>query len=181
MAIISTQTTVTIGDATAIVTTSDLVLQPTIVGTLAARGLTHPQGTLGPLIYTKNPDEWTNFDVSPMVKRPSVASLRTLTDTRLTAWGGFDRDASVTEIWRGSETEASMEIDFFRQLYAYFENPPTVGFIQWSPADRTVNVYNILIERLTAGGSEIKMNFIALRQNYILGDIVFKFRIVSQV
>ncbi len=181
MAIISQQTTVTIGDASAVLTTADLVLQASITGTLALRKLTYPTSAFAPIVYTQNPDEWTNFDVSPLVKRPSVGVLRTLEDTKLTGWQGFSRDASIIEKWRGSSSVASMDLDFFRQLYAYFENPPTTGLIQWSPLDRTSTVYNILIERLTVGGSQISMDYLAVRQNCVMGDVQFQFRIVSEV
>jgi len=183
MAIISQQTTVSIGDASAVVVTADLTLQAGITGTLALRTLTYPDATiLAPFTYTQNPTDWTNFDTAPMVKRPQVGVLRTLEDTKLTGWQGFAKDSSVTETWRGSDSEASMELDFLRQLYAYFENPPVSGFIQWAPVDRTSAVYNILIEKLSVGGENIiRFNFIAARQLFMLGDVVFQFRIVSQV
>jgi hypothetical protein len=183
MPIISTQTTVTIGADTAVVATADMVLQANVTGTLALRKLIYPDATvLAPITYTQNPTDWTNFDTSPMVKRPQVGVLRTLEDTKLTGWQGFAKDSSVVETWRGSDSEASMDLDFLRQLYAYFENPPTSGFIQWSPLDRTTTVYNILIERLSVGGQgDIKLNFLAARQLCVLGDVVFQFRIVSAV
>ena len=181
MAIISKQTTVSIGNASAVLTTADLVLQASITGTLALRQLTYPTSAFAPIVYMQNPDEWTNFDVSPLVKRPSVGVLRTLEDTKLTGWQGFAKDAPIIEKWRGSGNQASMDLDFFRQLYAYYENPPTTGLITWAPIDRTVNVYNILIERLTVGGSEIRMDYLAARQNCLVGDVEFRFRIVSQV
>jgi hypothetical protein len=182
MAIISTQTTVTIGDATADVTQLDIVLQANLTGTLALRQLVYPDAAvLAPFTYEKNPDDWTNFDVSPLVKRPTVGVLKTLEDTKLTGWQGFARDASVVETWKGSETEAPITLNFFRQLYAYYENPPTNGFIVWHPKDRTTNSYNILIEDLTVGGRDIRMNYIAAQQGFLVGDVNLRFRIVSQV
>tara|TARA_R110000772_G_scaffold267971_3_gene393613 strand:- start:45019 stop:45564 length:546 start_codon:yes stop_codon:yes gene_type:complete len=181
MAIISTQTTVTIGDAVAVVTTADMVLQASVTGSLALRKLTYPTTAFAPIVYTQNPDEWINFDTSPMVKRPSVGTLRTLEDTKLTGWQGYARDASITETWKGGGSKASMDLDFFRQLYAYYENPPTTGLIQWAPCDRTSTVYNILIESLTAGGTGIGMDFLAARQLCVLGNVVLRFRIVSEV
>ncbi len=183
MPIISTQTTVTIGDAAAVVVTQDLTLQAGVTGTLALRQLIYPDATvLAPLTYTQNPTDWTNFDTAPMVKRPQVGVLRTLEDTKLTGWQGFSKDISIVETWKGSDSEASVDLDFLRQLYAYFENPPISGFIQWLPLDRTATVYNILIEKLSVGGDNlIRFNFIAARQLCVLGDVVFQFRIVSQV
>lgn len=182
MATVTSQTTVVIADASAIVTTVDFTIQPIILGSLALRQMVYPDATvLAPFTYEQNPSTWTNFDIQPQVKRPVVASLRTLTDTKLTGWQGYAKDVSITETWRGSDTEASMSVNFFRLLYNYFENPPTSGFIQWQPQDRTTNSYNILIERLTAGGTDITYNFIAARQDCILGDVALTFRIVSEV
>lgn len=182
MGLITVNTTVSIGDATADVTIQDLVLQASITGSLALRQLVYPDATvLAPITYEKNPDDWTNFDVTPMVKRPSVGVLRTLEDTKLTGWLGYAKDDSITETWRGSDTEAPMSLDFFRQLYAYYENPPISGFIVWKPLDRTAASYNILIESFTAGGNDLKMNYIAAYHNLLLGDVNLRFRIVSEV
>ncbi|MHC4238553.1 MAG: hypothetical protein ACYSUC_02175 [Planctomycetota bacterium] len=182
MALISTQTTVTIADASAVVTTADMTLQASVVGSLALRQLIYPDATVfAPITYEKNPDEWTNFDSSPLVKRPTVASLKTLEDNKLTGWQGFSKDASITETWQGSTSEAPITLDFFRQLYAYYENPPVNGFIVWSPLDRTLNQYNILIERLTVGGGQVKFNYIAAQHGFLTEDVTFQFRIVSQV
>lgn len=181
MATITSQTTVSIGDATPVDATVDLVLQPSSNGTLALRKLTYPSNTLAPVIYEKNPDDWTNFDITPMIKRPTIGVLQTLADNKITGWLGYARDSSVQETWRGSDTEAPITVDFLRLLYAYYENPPTSGFIQWHPRDRTAAVYNIMIESLTVGGSDIKMNFIAANAGYLLGDVNLKFRIISEV
>lgn len=182
MPTITSETTVSPADASATVTTEDLVLQASIEGSLALRQLVYPDATvLAPFTYDKNPDEWTNFDLTPMVKRPSVGVLRTLEDTKLTGWLGYAKDDSIVETWRGSDTEASISLDFLRQLYAYYENPPTSGFIVWKPRDRTVNSYNIMIESLTVGGSDIKFNYLASLHNLITGDVNLRFRIVSQV
>lgn len=181
MAIITSQTTVTIDDAAAVVTTADFTLQPENTGTLARRELSYPSDTLPPLIYDKNPDQWTNFDTTPMVKRPRVGVQQTIQDTRLTGWQGFAKDAPVTETWQGGDDESPMRLSFFRQLYAYFETPPTSGFIQWSPKDRTANVYNIMIESLTVGGTEVRFDFVPARNGFLTQDVVLRFRIVSQV
>jgi hypothetical protein len=182
MAIIQTQTTVTIGDATAVTTTADLVLQPSVAGSLALRCLVHPtSASFAPITYEKNPDEWTNFDVNPMVKRPRIGVLQTLEDNKFTGWQGFSKDVAITEIWKGSDSEGSMTADFFRQLHAYYENPPLSGFIQWQPKDRTATAYNIVIEALTVNGAQIRFNYLALRNNCLVGDVTLRFRIVSTV
>lgn len=181
MAIITSQTVVTIDDALAVTTTADFTLQPENTGTNARRELHYPSDTLPPIIYERNPDTWTNFDTSPMVKRPKVAVLSTLQDNRVIGWQGFDRDAPVTEIWNGGDSVAPMTLTFFRQLYAYFESPPTTNFIQWYPKDRTDEVYNILIESLTVGGTDVRFDFVPARNGFLTQDVVLRFRIVSKV
>lgn len=182
MAIITSNTVVAIGDAAAVTTTQDFTLGASTTGTGALRRLVYPDAaTLAAIVYTKNPDDWTNFDVSPLVKRPRVGILQTLEDNKITGWQGYARDASITETWRGSETEASMTLDFLRQLYAYYESPPLTSFIQWEPRDRTAAVYNIVIENLTVGGQDIRMNYIAANAGYVLGDVALRFRVLSEV
>jgi len=181
MALITSQTTVTIDDATPVITTTDFTLQPENTGSLARRELSYPSDTLPPLIYDCNPDQWTNFDTDPLVKRPKVGVQQTLQGNRLTGWQGFERDAAVTETWKGSDTESPMRLSFFRQLYAYYETPPSVNFIQWHPKDRTNSVYNIMIESFTVGGTEIRFDFVPARNGYLTQDVVLRFRIVSTV
>jgi len=178
--IITSETLVTIGDSGVKEEQLDFVLQGTSLGTTALRKLIYPTSLLAPLIYHENPDEWTNFDLKPMTARPSIAAVRTLAGNACIGWPGFVKDATVTETWRGSDTEAPMSILFMRALHAYFENPPTIGFIEWHPRDRTSSVYHIAIESFTVGGSEIKLNFIAGLAGFITGDVVLTFRILGE-
>ena len=181
MATLTSQTVLTIADASAVTVSTDLIVQPENTGTLALRELTYPLNVFAPIVYDNNPDSWTNFDSSPMTTRPTVSRTPTIEGNRLTGWFGYDRDKTIVETWRGSDSEASMSLTFFRQLYAYFSNPPSDAFIQWSPKDRTTEVYNIMINSLTAGGQDVQFNFIAALNNCMLGDVVLTFTIVSQV
>lgn len=182
MATLTSNTTLTIIDALGVTETQDFIVQPENTGSLACRELSYPGDVLAPLVYEQNPDKWTNFDSSPMVKRPSISRTQTIEDNRLTGWFGYARDRPITETWKGSDTESSLMLPFFRQLYAYFENPPLSGFVIWKPKDRTTTEYNILINSLTAGASpDVTYDFLAARQNCILGDVVFTFTIVSEV
>lgn len=181
MALITSQTQITILDALDVVTQDDFVLQPENSGVNAVRELRYPNNTFAPLIYSKNPDLYTNFDTSPLVKRPRVSVLPTLEDNRITGWQGFTRDTPITETWNGSDTEAPMPIAFFRQLYTYFENPPIGSFITWHPKDRTNDSYNIVIESLTVNGAQITFAYVPARNGWVTGDVVLTFRIVSQV
>lgn len=181
MAIVSASTVVNVSDAGPVMVTHDITLLPASSGTLALRKLTYPDDTFAPLIYCKNPDKWTNFDTAPMVKRPSIAALRTLEANKLVGWQGFERDALVTETWRGSDQEASLPLDCLRQLYQYYENPPINGFIHWHPRDRTNKVYQIVISSLTVDGAEISFDFIAAHHDLMVGDVTFSFYILGEV
>lgn len=181
MALITSSTSITVLDALDIITSVDFVLQPENSGENALRELHYPNNDLAPIIYTKNPDLYSNFDTSPLVKRPRVSVLPTLEDNRLTGWQGYTRDTPVTETWSGSDSVASMPIGFFRQLYSYFENPPIGSFITWSPKDRTNTVYNIVIESLTVNGAQITFSYVPAKLGWVTGDVVMVFRIVSEV
>lgn len=181
MAIITSQTSIIIDDALSVTTSIDFILQPESNGTLALRELRYPNNLLPPIVYSTNPDQWTNFDTSPMVKRPKIAVQQTIQDNRVIGWKGFDRDSPITEIWKGSDSVSPMFLSFFRQLHAYYENPPSTSFITWHPKDRTANSYNILIESLTVGGNEIQLDFIAAINGLLTQDVRLVFRIVSKV
>ena len=181
MATLISQTIVTVADALAVEETVDITILANVTGSLALRCLTYPTTAFAPITYQQNPDTWTNFDTSPLTKRPVVAKQPTLQDNRITQWSGYDRDADVTESWRGSDSESPMTVTFFRQLYAYYQNPPASGFIQWAPKDRTSNVYNIVIKSMTVGGADVLFNFIAARNDCLTGDVEIVYEIVSQV
>jgi hypothetical protein len=136
---------------------------------------------LATITYTHNPTTTINFDISPVDKRPVAIGLPTITDNRITAWPGYAKDASVTEVWAGGGARASMDLGFFRQLVNYYQNPPASGFIIWEPKDRTTARYNIIIESLTAGGSELEYDYLATRNLYVLGEVRLQFKILSEV
>lgn len=179
MATISGSTVLTIGDAAGVEIESTFTVQPQVTGNLQCRCLVYPTATFAPIVYTHNPTKTVNFDTSPVDKRPKVNGLATIMDNRFTVWPGYAKDASITEIWEG--TQLSMDLGFFRQLVNYYQNPPSSGFIVWQPKDRTEVTYNILIESLTAGGSDITYDYIATLNLYMLGDVTLKFRIISEV
>jgi hypothetical protein len=181
MATISGSTILTIIDAAGVEVASTFTIQPQVTGTLECRCLVYPTSTLAPIVYSHNPTKTINFDTSPVDKRPKVVGLPTLADNRMTGWFGYAKDVSITEVWDGSDSEASMDLGFFRQLVNYYQNPPASGFIVWQPKDRTSTTYNILIESLTAGGSEITYDYIASLNLYMIGEVRLRFRILSEV
>ena len=66
MATISASTTFTIVAATAYPEQVDLVILPENAGTNVRRELHYPNDALPPLVYLKNPDNWTGFDTEPI-------------------------------------------------------------------------------------------------------------------
>ena len=174
----------------------DLVLLPENNGLNVMRELRYPADALPPLIYAEPPDSWQNFDNAPLTGRPSLASQQTIEDTVFNIWPGYLTDNPVLEIWKGSDTVARMPAYFLRRLLEYFLNPPPDGtYITWWPKDRTSQGYNIQIEGLRAGNAvgstsgtskaadqqDIVFDGVALSQGYVMGEVIFSFRIISEV
>ncbi|MDD2900828.1 MAG: hypothetical protein PHU44_00165 [Syntrophales bacterium] len=182
MAELTAQTTFTIQEPPEIYQeTVDLVLLPENAGSLALRELRYPGDTLPPLIYGQNPDKWENFDTAPLTARPFLKGEMTLADYSLARWPGYLKDRPVREIWSGSDKESRMEAYFFRRLWEYFANPPVAGFITWNPKDRIDKAYNIEIESLIAGGQDtVTLDYLAIREGLITGEVVFTFRIIGE-
>lgn len=201
MAIVSNSLTFTVGSAAPVATTTadivpaiptgPIVLpgDPLAVSAGALRRLVYPGGTYAPIVYATNPDVYTNFNTSPLDKRPRVAAVATLTDNVLIGWLGQSKDVAVEERWLGSTTKSRMTLAFFLELQNYYQNPPTNGtYIQWEPRDRTNSVYNVLIEGLslsTTGSSggvgDYEFDYIVTRHGYLAGTVIIRFRIISVV
>jgi hypothetical protein len=181
MPTITGSTILTIADAGGVETISTFTIQPQIIGSLECRCLVYPNTAFAPIKYSHNPTKTVNFDTSPVDKKPTAIGLPTITDNRITSWPGYAKDGSITEIWEGSDKIASMDLGFFRQLVNYYQNPPASGFIVWEPKDRTTATYNILIESLTSGGSELTYDYLSTLALYMLGAVVLKFKIISEV
>jgi hypothetical protein len=182
MAELTSQTTFTIQAAPEILEESvDLILLPENAGVWAMRELHYPDDLLPPLVYQENPDRWINFDSEPLTARPAFKAEMTLKDTALASWAGYLKDQPVKEYWAGSDTTSRMPADFFRRLWEYFINSPTTSYITWWPKDRTTKGYNIVIESLQAGGDNMTLlHTAALKEGFIMGEVVFTFRIIGE-
>ena len=154
------------------------------------RRLVYPTASFAPLIYSSNPDVYTNFHTSPLDKRPRAFAQATLTDNILIGWQGVNRDVAIEERWIGSTNKSRMKLDFFLALQDYYRNPPVNGqYIQWEPRDRTATVYNIVIETLSLsltgsagqGAGDFEFDYITTRHGYIAGTVALRFRIVGAV
>jgi hypothetical protein len=152
--------------------------------------LVYPGGAFAPIIYESNPDVYTNFDTSPLDKRPRAFATATLTDNVIMGWLGVNKDVAIEERWTGSATRSRMKMDMFLALKDYYENPPTNGtYIVWEPRDRTNKTYNIVIESLTLsvsgsagqGAGDFEFDYLAVRSGLCMGTVELRFRIVSQV
>jgi len=162
------------------VETVDLVLLPENAGSNALRELRYPGDALPPLIYAENPDTWENFDTGPLTARPILKGDMTIDGFCLTRWAGNQKDRPVREIWKGTDSRSRMPAYFFRRLWEYFANPPVSGYITWNPKDRIDQAYNIEIESLTAGGQDaVSLDYLAVRNGFILGEVVLAFRIIG--
>ena len=161
--------------------TADLVLLPENAGSLALRELRYPGDLLPPLIYGQNPDKWENFDTAPLSARPLLKGEMPLADCSLARWPGYLKDRPIRETWSGADKVSHMEAYFFRRLWEYFANPPASGYITWTPKDRIDKAYNIESESLAAGGQDtVTLEYLAIREGFIMGEVVFTFRIIGE-
>lgn len=163
--------------------TGNIVVYPQNAGSLAKRELHYPGDLLPPLIYEDNPDKWENFDSSPWTALPVVAAEKTLEGMQIVRWSGYIPDEPVREYWLGNETTARMTAYMLRRLYEYFTQPPASGYITWHPKDRTEQGYNVILENLQVGGSNIvTLDYLALLQGeVVLREIMLQLRIISEV
>lgn len=181
MTILQAQTTFTIAASANYVEEAALTLLPENDGVNVLRELHYPNNVLPVLIYSQNPDKYENFDSYPLTARPIVQSDQTIGGNTVVRWQGYIGDSPVIERWTGDETKSKMYTYFLRRLWEYFANPPQSGYIVWYPKDRTTAGYNIEIENLTAGGQQITLDYLAARGQFVMGEVIFTFRIIGEV
>jgi len=123
----------------------------------ALRTLVHPDSSDFPIVtYNRNPDRTINFDQVPLAP-PDSRLLKTLGTTQVFQSPNEVDDVLVTEVWNGSSRRAPMTAAQFRRIYELIINPPSItdpeSFIQWSPSDRTTDVWNVILTDLRVGGA----------------------------
>ena len=184
MADLTAQTTFEILEPTEVFEeTLDLVLLPENTGVNALRELHYPLNALPPIIYDQNPEWWDNFDTDPLTGRPLFKAEKTIADVITARWPGYVKDRAVVEYWRGDEKTSLMTLTMLRSLWEYFTNPPSTGYIEWWPKDRTTKGYYIEIESLTVGGSDgisLESTTLVVR-DIVLKEVVFTFRIIGEI
>jgi len=177
---INASTTFTIVTATFYPEQVDLIILPENAGTGVRRELHYPNDVLPPLVYLKNPDQWTGFDTAP-INGPTLVVEKTMAGNKMARWAGYLADNAVVETWKGDAKVLSMTADFLRRLLEFHLNPPAAGYVTWYPKDRTAQGYNIEIESITVNGSSaVNMDYVATRAGYVLGDVAMSFRIVGE-
>lgn len=142
----------------------------------AARRLVFPQTVspfLAPLVYqigaagwTFNPTRTYGFDTVPLV-HPITSARRTLAGTRVVRFNEVAADIIITEVWE-APSGLSAPISFFRRLYEYLVNTPTVAatgtdYVIWEPRDRTDRSWYVELLSLEVGsGGEGENRFDAI-------------------
>ena len=181
MAHIEVSTSFSILDSQVYTEEQKLILLPENNGLNVLRELHYPNSSLPKLIYQQNPDKYDNFDSYPLTARPMVSTDQTIGGNITSRWTGYIGDRPVKEYWMGSNNRSAMFLYFLRRLWEYYVNPPMVGYITWWPKDRTAEGYNVEIENLTVGGSEISLDYIASLGGMTVGEVALTLRIISEV
>ncbi len=190
----------TVGNQTPVATTTTDIKPAAVVAissgnaaltqTSELRRLVYPNSSFAPIVYESNPDIYTNFNTSPMDKRPRAFAQATLQDNVLIGWQGVSRDVNIDERWIGSAKQSRMTLAMFLALQDYYNNPPTNGtYIVWEPRDRTSTTYQIVIESLTLsvtgsagqGAGDFEFDYLATRHGYVVGTVQLSFRIIGAV
>lgn len=190
----------TVGNQTPVATTTSDIHPAAIIAsgsgngaatqTAELRRLVYPTSAFAPIIYESNPDMYTNFNTSPMDKRPRAFAQATLSDNLLIGWQGVSRDVNIDERWNGGARQSRMTLSMFMALHDYYSNPPTNGqYIIWEPRDRTSKTYYIVIESLTLstsgsagqGAGDFEFDYLATRHGYVVGSVQLSFRIIGEV
>lgn len=148
-----------LGEATA--ETEDITLVPieSSGNATARRRLVYPNNALAPIVYETNPTRTLNFD-QDVLFAPISNVERMLTGSKVIQFDTAENDVVITETWTAREGQIySMITSFFRMLREYHINPPAFSatnqeYIQWFPADRTTDGYNVLLHRLVVGGGQ---------------------------
>jgi len=162
--------------------TADLILLPENTGTEASRELHYPSDIFPPIIYESFPDKYENFDTIPLTARPLYQTEMTIEDSLTSKWPGYLKDRPVKETWSGRDKVSRMSAYFFRRLWEYFINPPTTGYIEWYPKDRTTKGYYVVIEGLQVGGSDtVIFDYYAMHSGYIPAEVVLTMRIMGEI
>ena len=128
----------------------------------ALRTLEHPDAANFPIVtYNRNPDRTVNFFQNPLFP-PNSDTFRTLGTTQAFIDPNELDDVIVTELWTADGNTASMVAAQFLRLYELIINPPAVEdpeiFIEWTPAEQSDDVYNVILLDLRVGGGSQQLD-----------------------
>ena len=157
------------------------------VGAGTPRELVYPTSALpSPLVYTMNPQVFTNLGPGDVYTRPLYASHRTLSKSATVQFQGDISDMQVEEKWLGGGNRIAMPLSFFSALWEYYSTPPDVnsaGFILWYPKDMNNHCYQVFITNLSVGGNEaVTLDHLARTgEGWVHEEVVMSLRIISRV
>lgn len=177
MTTLTSSSTFTIGDGSAVVETADVPILPALGSSTGKGRLVHP--TLGTLDYENAPDEWVNID-SDLIIAPIWASQKTLVGAANALWAGNLRDVLVEEHW----TQAiNVKIGFLRQLLAFWQNPPdpdTGTPVTWWPNYVSTLGFEVAMLAVKVGDTDVTLNPTALLRGWVSDKIVLSMRILGR-
>jgi hypothetical protein len=175
---LSAEETYVVGEASELIyeeVTVPIVTAPAYPGGLGR--LVHP--LLGTLDYEIAPDEWVNLDAD-ILYGPVFAHTRTLRGNQSTRWQGYIGDVECTERWNG---RVSMRAGQFRMLLDFWKNPPTSGYLIWSPNYVTANSYEVDLVAVTSGGQAgVGLDYLILQNDgFVKGPVEAVYRVKALV
>lgn len=176
MATLTSSTDFTIAAQSAEVATIDLDVLPVAASGTGRGRLVHP--TFGTFDYPYQPKEWSNMDGDAIVP-PDWQTSKTLTAGQATLWRGNMKDVRCTESWT-TPGGLSMPRDMLRMLLSIYQNPPNPedDYLKWYPSYITDLGFNVVMTRLTVGGSNIKFSDTSL-QGWIDKTVTVSYQLVS--
>lgn len=176
MALLTSQDTFSVGDATV---TQETVQIPVLSAPVAPSGtgrLIHP--TLGTYDYVEAPPEWGNMDTDAVIP-PIWSSVKTLSGGSNTMWPGYMRDVEVYERWIG---RVAIKAPQMRMLLDFWKNAPAdPDYVVWEPNYINANSYKVIILDVSTGGSKgVNLDYTMFQgDGFVKGPVVLKMRLVD--
>lgn len=177
MAILTSQTTFTIGDATTEQASTQITILPALGASTGTGRLIHP--TLGTYDYEKCPDEWSNLD-GDVIIAPIWSSSKTLQGAANTLFQGHLRDTIIEERWIADG--ASISLAMLRVLLAFWQNPPNPAsnYVLWYPNYTSSFGYKVILVALEVNGSGINLDYVS-RLGWVTGDVVLRLKVAERL
>ena len=177
MATLNSNTVFSVGDATTVIETVDVVVLAAPTPGSGKGRLIHP--TYGTYDYAIGPEQWGNVDTDVIIP-PIWANKTTLSGASNTLWQGSIKDVQVYERWGG---QVSMHAEQMRKFVQFWTNPPTppADYVVWEPNYINALSYKVIITDVTCGGrSGINMDYTVFQgDQFVKGPLEIKMRLVG--